>query len=188
MSHCSKLSRLKITSHQKFLLLYWSERVLFQDQCFHKSCKNTAHEKHMCGSDGLTYPNRCQFERARCRNKNLTLVKRGTCATQRTCMQAVQYSNTHPESGYKPHCQADGSYTPAQCHLDTGFCWCVTPQVFTEPFNRECYLFFFSQNWKKKVTYGVPHNDIFLAHAVRRKNTRHIKISLSLLVLGKQNN
>lgn len=25
-------------------------------------------------------------------------------------------------------CQHDGTYAPIQCHIETGYCWCVTPQ------------------------------------------------------------
>lgn len=25
-------------------------------------------------------------------------------------------------------CQHDGTYAPIQCHVETGYCWCVTPQ------------------------------------------------------------
>lgn len=88
----------------------------------------------MCGSDGLTYPNRCHFERARCHHKDLTLVKRDVCPELRTCLQAAAYSNAHPDHGYKPQCRADGSYAPAQCHLDTGYCWCVTPDGTPLPY------------------------------------------------------
>lgn len=84
-------------------------------------------QKPVCGSDGLTYPTRCHLERARCHVKTLTLQKRGPCRERRTCLQAVAYSHEHPEHGFKPQCRADGSYSAAQCHPDTGYCWCVQP-------------------------------------------------------------
>lgn len=30
--------------------------------------------------------------------------------------------------GARPICQDDGTYAPIQCHKETGYCWCVTPQ------------------------------------------------------------
>ena len=33
----------------------------------------------MCGSDGVTYWNECNFENARCKNASLTLAWVGTC-------------------------------------------------------------------------------------------------------------
>ena len=32
-----------------------------------------------CGSDGKTYGNKCEFERGKCKNPGLTLVKIGKC-------------------------------------------------------------------------------------------------------------
>lgn len=28
----------------------------------------------------------------------------------------------------RPICRHDGTYAPIQCHIETGYCWCVTPQ------------------------------------------------------------
>lgn len=30
--------------------------------------------------------------------------------------------------GSRPVCRPDGTYSPVQCHTETGYCWCVTPQ------------------------------------------------------------
>lgn len=30
--------------------------------------------------------------------------------------------------GARPVCRSDGTYAPVQCHEETGYCWCVTPQ------------------------------------------------------------
>lgn len=31
-------------------------------------------------------------------------------------------------SGVRPVCRRDGTYAPVQCHAETEYCWCVTPQ------------------------------------------------------------
>lgn len=46
------------------------------------------------------------------------------------------YSETPPcfsarltaRPGARPLCRRDGTYAPVQCHEETGYCWCVTPQ------------------------------------------------------------
>lgn len=30
--------------------------------------------------------------------------------------------------GARPECRLDGTYAPVQCHVETGYCWCVTAQ------------------------------------------------------------
>ena len=97
--------------------------------CNPKACSKDMDEKNVCGSDGLTYPNRCHLEKVRCVNKNLTLTKRGPCRQQKACRDWEVYRHSNPDYKFQANCRPDGSYAAAQCHPDTGFCWCVTPQV-----------------------------------------------------------
>ena len=38
-----------------------------------------------------------------------------------------QVLNTTLIGAYVPSCEADGSFSPTQCHGSTGYCWCVDP-------------------------------------------------------------
>ena len=45
----------------------------------------------------------------------------------------LSYRRRASRAGYSqwvflPQCQEDGSYSPLQCHEESGYCWCVTPQ------------------------------------------------------------
>ncbi|KAL3274950.1 hypothetical protein HHI36_019726 [Cryptolaemus montrouzieri] len=111
-------------------------RVCLEEEiCTPKACqRRTQNEKPVCGSDGLTYPNRCHFEKARCQNGNITLVRKGPCKEHRPCLEGVEYANQHPGYNFKPQCRADGTYAASQCHPGTGFCWCVTPMGVPLPY------------------------------------------------------
>ncbi|XP_060520905.1 SPARC-related modular calcium-binding protein 2 isoform X2 [Cylas formicarius] len=98
-----------------------------QSECKPKAClRNADSEKAVCGSDGLSYPNKCHLERARCQNGNVTLVKRGACKTHKSCAEWQKSGNAHASNGFRPQCRRDGSYEQIQCHSETGYCWCVT--------------------------------------------------------------
>lgn len=116
-----------------YLVFIISTASVYADSnCRPKACsRSISNEKAMCGSDGLSYPNRCQFERARCQNKSLSLIRRGACKQQRPCTEWTQINQT----AFLPSCRTDdGTYESTQCHLDTGFCWCVTPKGVPLPY------------------------------------------------------
>ncbi|KAG5882459.1 hypothetical protein JTB14_015963 [Gonioctena quinquepunctata] len=104
--------------------------------CNPKSCSREADDqKTICGSDGLTYPNRCIFETAHCSNRNLTLVKRGSCKKQRPCSEWQSFIRTNPAyNRFEPKCRPDGTYDSSQCHTGSNFCWCVTPEGIPLPY------------------------------------------------------
>ncbi|XP_019756859.1 SPARC-related modular calcium-binding protein 1 isoform X1 [Dendroctonus ponderosae] len=101
--------------------------------CNPKACQKTDNQKVVCGSDGLSYPNRCQLERVRCQNKHVTLVKRGPCRKQRTCFEWQDFSLDFPQYKFKAKCKNNGAYEPGQCHPESNYCWCVTPQGIPLP-------------------------------------------------------
>ncbi|XP_015258263.1 PREDICTED: SPARC-related modular calcium-binding protein 1 isoform X3 [Cyprinodon variegatus] len=111
--------------------------------------------KHVCGSDGRTYETNCELQRARCKDKTLTMAHRGRCrvkfllpaapaptspsdgrdpeskdAGQSKCLvernQALEQSRRPQESTFIPECNEDGTFAQVQCHTLTGYCWCVT--------------------------------------------------------------
>ncbi|CAH1108210.1 unnamed protein product [Psylliodes chrysocephalus] len=107
------------------------------EPCNPKACqRDTDSPKPVCGSDGLSYPNRCIFEKARCQNKNITVGKRGPCKKQRPCSEWSVFNeqNSMYNNSFIPKCRPDGSYDSAQCHLGANFCWCVTPEGVPLPY------------------------------------------------------
>ncbi|KAM4540538.1 SPARC-related modular calcium-binding protein 1 isoform 4-T4 [Fundulus diaphanus] len=111
--------------------------------------------KQVCGSDGRTYETNCELQRARCKDKTLTMAHRGRCrvkfllpvaaaptsssdgrdpdskdAGQSKCHvernQALEQARRPQESMFIPECNEDGTFAQVQCHTLTGYCWCVT--------------------------------------------------------------
>ncbi|XP_028153591.1 SPARC-related modular calcium-binding protein 2 isoform X3 [Diabrotica virgifera virgifera] len=111
--------------------------VFATETCNPKACqRNGDNQKPVCGSDGLSYPTRCIFEKARCVNKNLTIEKRGHCKKQRSCSEWTTFNQQNPVYNitFTPKCRPDGTYDSAQCHLGANFCWCVTPEGVPLPY------------------------------------------------------
>ncbi|XP_047249020.1 SPARC-related modular calcium-binding protein 1 isoform X5 [Girardinichthys multiradiatus] len=111
--------------------------------------------KQVCGSDGRTYETNCELQRARCKDKTLTMAHRGRCrvkfpfpvglsptsstegrdpeskdAGQSKCHvernQALEQARRPQESTFIPECNEDGTFAQVQCHTLTGYCWCAT--------------------------------------------------------------
>uniref|UniRef100_A0A8C9WWT2 SPARC related modular calcium binding 1 n=1 Tax=Sander lucioperca TaxID=283035 RepID=A0A8C9WWT2_SANLU len=109
--------------------------------------------KPVCGSDGRSYETGCELQRARCKDKTLTLAHRGRCrgknwvktdqlpvsrlscqsvtdAGQSKCRfernQALEQGRRPQDTMFIPECNEDGTFAQVQCHTLTGYCWCVT--------------------------------------------------------------
>ncbi|XP_069494979.1 SPARC-related modular calcium-binding protein 1 isoform X2 [Ambystoma mexicanum] len=86
----------------------------------------------VCASDGRTYESICDYQRAKCRDANLSIIHRGRCkdAGQSKCRveraQALELAKKPQEGVFIPECNENGSFTQVQCHTYTGYCWCVS--------------------------------------------------------------
>nr|XP_050852577.1 SPARC-related modular calcium-binding protein 2 isoform X1 [Vespula vulgaris]XP_050852578.1 SPARC-related modular calcium-binding protein 2 isoform X1 [Vespula vulgaris] len=78
----------------------------------------------VCGSDGVTYPSQCQVISKQCQGVSILIKHTGPCPEMPPCFSARLSSRV----GSRPVCRPDGTYAPVQCHMETGFCWCVTLQ------------------------------------------------------------
>lgn len=47
-----------------------------------------------------------------------------TCERERASLLS-EASPVWQEERFVPECKADGRYSPVQCHVATGYCWCV---------------------------------------------------------------
>ncbi|KAK3921211.1 SPARC-related modular calcium-binding protein 1 [Frankliniella fusca] len=85
----------------------------------------------VCGSDNTTYDNDCHLKRVQCEGRSVEKAHLGKCKDHTPCLS---YRRRASRAGYAsadvflPQCQGDGSFSPLQCHEESGYCWCVTPQ------------------------------------------------------------
>ncbi|XP_068601999.1 SPARC-related modular calcium-binding protein 1-like, partial [Brachionichthys hirsutus] len=102
-------------------------------------CQRGRH-RAVCGSNGRLYKSLCAFQRAQCINTQLRLVPRAHCSdpslskcqlAQSKALEAgARNAGTHVGSAaatFVPECHPDGHFLPVQCHNQTGYCWCSTP-------------------------------------------------------------
>ncbi|KAM3874768.1 SPARC-related modular calcium-binding protein 1-like [Diretmus argenteus] len=103
-------------------------------------CQRGRH-RAVCGSNGRLYKSLCAFQRAQCINTQLRSAPRAHCSDpgQSKCQlarsQALEASahsssSTHvsPTAAiFVPECSPDGHFLQVQCHNQTGYCWCSTP-------------------------------------------------------------
>ncbi|XP_054855964.1 SPARC-related modular calcium-binding protein 1-like [Eublepharis macularius] len=96
----------------------------------------------ICASDGKLYKSPCTFQRARCREPFLEALPRSHCGggahrepnntnltrCQEDRVAALSQSRRQAHATYVPECGEDGSFLQVQCHKQTGYCWCSTPE------------------------------------------------------------
>uniref|UniRef100_H3BHA0 SPARC related modular calcium binding 1 n=1 Tax=Latimeria chalumnae TaxID=7897 RepID=H3BHA0_LATCH len=96
-------------------------------------CPRERH-KPVCGSDGKLYKSHCIFQRAKCRDSGLEALPRAHCnekslsRCQDDRAHALAQAKRQVDSIYIPECNEDGSFLQVQCHKQTGYCWCSTPE------------------------------------------------------------
>ncbi|XP_062275890.1 SPARC-related modular calcium-binding protein 1-like [Scomber scombrus] len=98
------------------------------------------HHRPVCGSNGRLYKSLCAFQRAQCINTQLRHAPQANCSdpSQSKChlarSQALEASTHNGGSHvspaaavFVPECSSNGHFLPVQCHNQTGYCWCSTP-------------------------------------------------------------
>ncbi|KAL2095554.1 hypothetical protein ACEWY4_007702 [Coilia grayii] len=95
---------------------------------------NRGRQRAVCGSNGRLYKSLCAFQRAQCINSQLKTAPRAYCmdSVRSKCQlarsQAMESSvHTDTIAVFIPECNADGSFMQVQCHNQTGYCWCSSP-------------------------------------------------------------
>uniref|UniRef100_A0A3B5B765 Thyroglobulin type-1 domain-containing protein n=1 Tax=Stegastes partitus TaxID=144197 RepID=A0A3B5B765_9TELE len=106
--------------------------------------------RSVCGSNGRLYKSLCSFQRAQCINTQLRLAPQTHCSgtdhrraapavpvvtkCQLARAQAVEARGLSSSSSFGPaaaifvpECSSEGHFLPTQCHNQTGYCWCSTP-------------------------------------------------------------
>uniref|UniRef100_A0A8C2PQ76 Thyroglobulin type-1 domain-containing protein n=1 Tax=Cyprinus carpio TaxID=7962 RepID=A0A8C2PQ76_CYPCA len=118
----------KMTDENQLLVLekQWRQACVLD-------CARGRHQA-VCGSNGRMYKSLCSFQRAQCINRQLRTAAVSTCtdALRSKCQlarsQALQASTRSDSFAvFIPECKADGTYTEVQCHNQTGYCWCSSP-------------------------------------------------------------
>ncbi|XP_016318024.1 SPARC-related modular calcium-binding protein 2-like [Sinocyclocheilus anshuiensis] len=118
----------KMTDENQLLVLekQWRQACVLD-------CARGRHQA-VCGSNGRMYKSLCSFQRAQCINRQLRTAAVSTCtdALRSKCQlarsQALRASARSDSSAvFIPECKADGTYAEVQCHNQTGYCWCSSP-------------------------------------------------------------
>ncbi|XP_042896408.1 SPARC-related modular calcium-binding protein 1 isoform X2 [Parasteatoda tepidariorum] len=81
----------------------------------------------VCGTDGRTYDSRCEIEKAKCQGHPVEFSRRGRCSEKARCeaQRAIALEQGTGKGLFVPECKDDGTYAEVQCHVSTGYCWCV---------------------------------------------------------------
>ncbi|GFO16911.1 sparc-related modular calcium-binding protein [Plakobranchus ocellatus] len=97
------------------------------------SCVSTK-VKPVCGTNGITYPSRCDLKRAKkCDGQRVRMKHWGECESEtvipnKKCLSERRKSTKARRKNPKvfvPTCKRDGTYNEIQCHATSRYCWCV---------------------------------------------------------------
>ncbi|XP_026571241.1 SPARC-related modular calcium-binding protein 1-like isoform X3 [Pseudonaja textilis] len=105
-------------------------------------CPPHQHGRPVCASDGKFYRSACAFQEARCEHPHLQVWPRFRCrgaarrdnnsANLTRCQEdraaALAKSRRQTQAPYVPECSENGAFLEIQCHKQTGYCWCSTPE------------------------------------------------------------
>ncbi|XP_055925827.1 SPARC-related modular calcium-binding protein 1-like isoform X3 [Argiope bruennichi] len=81
----------------------------------------------VCGNDGRTYDSKCEIDKAKCQGHPVEFKHRGKCIEKARCeaQRSLMLEQGNRMGLFVPECKEDGSYAEVQCHVSTGYCWCV---------------------------------------------------------------
>lgn len=89
--------------------------------------------KQLCGTDNVTYINKCFLEMEVCRGNQIAIKHMGRCRNKQPCFKDIKKLQREQKvrktnESFIPTCLKDGRYAPVQCHKESRYCWCVTPR------------------------------------------------------------
>ncbi|XP_051521476.1 SPARC-related modular calcium-binding protein 1-like [Myxocyprinus asiaticus] len=149
-------------------------QLLVSDNLWPQACAldcTRGRHRAVCGSNGQMYKSLCAFQRAQCINNQLTTAARSVCtdALSSKCQlarsQALRASARSDSFAiFIPECKADGTYAEVQCHNQTGYCWCSTPDGI--PVSRSSVLHL-QPNCTGQISDNAQETDVESAQAKR---------------------
>uniref|UniRef100_A0A672PBY4 Thyroglobulin type-1 domain-containing protein n=1 Tax=Sinocyclocheilus grahami TaxID=75366 RepID=A0A672PBY4_SINGR len=106
--------------------------LLFSKQWRQMCVLDCARGRHqaVCGSNGRLYKSLCSFQRAQCIDSQLRTAVLSTCTGEihhRKTKAFHQNARSDSFAIFIPECKSDRTYTEVQCHNQTGYCWCSSP-------------------------------------------------------------
>lgn len=105
-----------------FYIVFFKKSVIqFQPLSKCNKMKCIQPYKPICGSDGTTYNNRCEFGQVSCKEPNLKIVKEGTCDGDSATRLNYCNSKSCPKN-YNPVCGSNGKKYSNKCLYDQAVC------------------------------------------------------------------